>query len=108
MPKVTVYAKNELLATIDIPFGENLLKALLTHQVSPYTKYTEKLNCSGRGICATCGVYILSNQQQAIHWHDQLAKKFHYPRLTCQLKVEDDLTIELPEKQIWGNRRKPN
>jgi Na+-transporting NADH:ubiquinone oxidoreductase subunit NqrF len=38
------------------------------------------------------------------HWHDRLAARFGYPRLSCQVTVEDDLLVELPDKLVWGSR----
>jgi hypothetical protein len=39
------------------------------------------------------------------HWHDRLAARFGYPRLSCQIRVTRPLTVRLlPEKIIWGQR----
>jgi Na+-transporting NADH:ubiquinone oxidoreductase subunit NqrF len=27
-----------------------------------------------------------------------------HPRLSCQITVEDDVTVEIPEKIVWGRR----
>lgn len=91
---------------IKVKKGQNLRKALLENGHSPYTAFTSRLNCGGRGLCATCGVYLLSSAPDPKHWHDKLAEKFHYPRLSCQITVEKEMTIEIPEKVIWGKRKK--
>jgi len=83
--------------------GTNLRRLLLDHGLSPYTRVTERANCGGRGLCATCGVRLLDDVPPA-HWHDALADRFGYPRLSCQLTVEDDLTVAIPEKVVWGRR----
>ncbi|MEM9325831.1 MAG: 2Fe-2S iron-sulfur cluster-binding protein [Bacteroidota bacterium] len=62
------------------------------------------MNCGGSGICATCGVHIREDKRPS-HWHDWLARKFAYPRLSCQIIVEEDLQVTLPKKWIWGRRR---
>lgn len=87
--------------------GRNLRRALLDAGFSPYTPLTARLNCGGRGICATCGVWIHEPNVRPTHWHDKLAKIYGYPRLSCQIQVESDMTIEMvTEKKIWGSRRK--
>lgn len=85
--------------------GVNLRLLLLEHGFSPYTRVTERLNCGGRGLCATCGVR-LADPPEPTHWHDRLAARFGYPRLSCQITVEEDTTVELVEdKLIWGGRQ---
>jgi ferredoxin len=84
--------------------GVNLRRLLLEHGLSPYTRVTERLNCGGRGLCATCGVRF-DDPPEPTHWHDRLAARFGYPRLSCQITVEEDTTVELVEdKRIWGGR----
>ncbi|MEO0473509.1 MAG: (2Fe-2S)-binding protein, partial [Bacteroidota bacterium] len=56
------------------------------------------------GICATCGVWIHEHIQPT-HWHDKAADRFGYPRLSCQIRIVEDLTIELVDKIIWGKRQ---
>ncbi|MDJ0756697.1 MAG: 2Fe-2S iron-sulfur cluster-binding protein [Ardenticatenaceae bacterium] len=92
--------------TLTAPAGENLRKLLLDHDLSPYTRFTQKLNCGGRGLCATCGIWLAEdNEVQPVHWHDRAAEKFGYPRLSCQIQVNRDLTIYMVEKWIWGARK---
>jgi ferredoxin len=86
------------------PLGGNLRVLLLANGFSPYTALTERLNCGGRGLCATCGVR-LEDGTETTHWHDALAERFGYPRLSCQISVESDLTVSMVEdKLIWGGR----
>lgn len=85
--------------------GANLREVLLEHGLSPYAALTRRLNCGGRGICATCGVWVEANAPNPTHWHDKLANGFGYPRLSCQMSVDEDMTIRLVEdKRIWGGR----
>ena len=86
--------------------GSNLRIALLEHGFSPYTPLTQHLNCGGRGLCATCGVWIEENSPAPMHWHDKAANKFGYPRLSCQITVEKEMTLRLVRKKIWGGRQK--
>ena len=85
--------------------GTNLRQALLQRGISPYTAYTRRLNCGGRGLCATCGVWITSDAPAPEHWHDKAAHRFGYPRLSCQVTIDRDMEVELVEKWIWGGRR---
>ncbi|WP_323675878.1 2Fe-2S iron-sulfur cluster-binding protein [Halorubellus sp. PRR65] len=78
--------------------------ALLDADLPPYTRLTERANCRGRGLCATCGVR-LHDDTDPDHWHDALADRFGYPRLSCQIQIQDGLVVELDtEKRIWGHR----
>ncbi len=93
---------------VQVVEGSNLRKVLLENGLSPYTCFTQKLNCGGNGICATCGVWIIGEHDPSpTHWHDKLAKRFGYSRLSCQIQVNADLEIELDDKKIiWGKPRK--
>jgi ferredoxin len=85
--------------------GANLRQTLLDNDFSPYAALTKRLNCGGRGLCATCGVWIDSNEPAPEHWHDRLATAFGYPRLSCQVAIHEDMTVRLlDDKRIWGDR----
>jgi ferredoxin len=104
--KITVTQLDGQQASFEAAPGTNLRQALLEQGISPYTSYTRRLNCGGRGLCATCGVWINGNAPAPQHWHDKAARRFGYPRLSCQVTIEQDLHVELVEKWIWGGRRK--
>ena len=90
---------------LTVPHGAVLRDVLLRHDLSPYTRWTRKFNCGGRGLCATCGVRFDKNAPLPLHWHDRLAARFGYPRLSCQIRVTRPLTVRLlPDKIIWGQR----
>ena len=102
MPIVTVLIGTQQ-RTLTVPLGANLRRALLAEGISPYAPLTRRLNCGGRGLCATCGVCIVPPSPEPTHWHDQLAQRFGYPRLSCQITVNTDLTLRiLSDKRIWG------
>lgn len=84
-----------------VPYGTNLREALLKRGHSPYVQLTQKWNCGGNGICATCGVGI-KEDPPPVHWHDYLARRFNYPRLSCQITVQKPLRIYQVDKWIWG------
>lgn len=85
--------------------GRNLRRALLDADLSPYAAATRRLNCGGRGLCATCGVRIREGPPPD-HWHDRLAARFGYPRLSCQVAVDGPMTVELVDKRVWGPRER--
>jgi ferredoxin len=86
------------------PSGATLRDVLREEGCSPHTRVTERANCGGRGLCATCGVRIDGGPPPG-HWHDALAARWGYPRLSCQVTLDRDLRVRLPEKVIWGGRR---
>ncbi|NRB62432.1 MAG: 2Fe-2S iron-sulfur cluster binding domain-containing protein [Saprospiraceae bacterium] len=104
MLEITVYLIDGSKQKITGKAGQTLRQVLLENDITPYTKMTTQLNCGGRGVCATCGVWIISGQAKSTHWHDRLADKYSYPRLSCQINLEEDLTVRLPHKWIWGSR----
>jgi ferredoxin len=88
------------------PRGATLRDVLLAGGVSPYTRLTSRVNCGGRGVCATCGVRVLAGDAAPGHWHDRLAARFGYPRLSCQLELQSDLAVQVPDKLVWGGRER--
>lgn len=91
--------------TLSAPDGANLRQVLLQHSLSPYTPLTQRVNCGGRGLCATCGVLLLREPPAPTHWHDRLADRYGYPRLSCQITIRRPLVVHLlPDKRIWGTR----
>lgn len=104
MHRLTVITEGER-HTLQVADGANLRRVLLDNGFSPYAMLTQNLNCGGRGLCATCGVWIETNEPPPEHWHDKLAKQFGYPRLSCQISVDKDMTVQiLDDKRIWGDR----
>jgi ferredoxin len=101
---VTVLADDQR-HVLQVPHGANLRRALIDANLSPYTWLTRQVNCGGRGLCATCGVRIVPVAPSPTHWHDRLAARWGYPRLSCQINVMHDLTVRLvSDKLIWGGR----
>jgi ferredoxin len=103
--RVTVWTPDGERTDVEAPRGATLRRVLLEAGVSPYTDVTDRLNCGGRGLCATCGVRLLSDDAPAPdHWHDRLADRFGYPRLSCQVTIEEPMIVRIPEKVVWGGR----
>lgn len=102
MPTVTVLI-DDTSQTIETDAGANLREALLAAGFSPYTVLTRRANCGGRGLCATCGVWVERNTPAPAHWHDRIGASFGYPRLSCQISIDADMTVRLlTDKWIWG------
>ena len=96
---------DDQVSEITVEHGANLRRVLLDNNLSPYTSLTKITNCGGRGLCATCGVWIEANEPAPQHWHDKLANRFGYPRLSCQITVNDNMRVRLlDDKFIWGGR----
>ncbi len=96
---------NDETRVLHVAHGTNLRRALLDANLSPYTPITSVFNCGGRGLCATCGIRFESGEPAPEHWHDQLAARYGYPRLSCQITVTGDMTVRiLDDKVIWGRR----
>lgn len=105
MPEITIIRGDEQV-TLMVEEGANLRHELLKAGFSPYAPLTRKLNCGGRGLCATCGVWIEAGEPQPQHWHDRIGSHFGYPRLSCQIQVEDDMVVRiLEDKWVWGRRK---
>jgi ferredoxin len=87
--------------TIAVERGRNLRDALLDHDLPVYGTVSRHANCGGRGLCATCTVEV-DPAPDPTHWHDAAAVRFGYPRLSCQIAVEEPLTVRLLDKYVWG------
>ena len=90
--------------TLDVEPGRNLREVLLEHGFGVYGRVSRVANCGGRGLCGTCGVRF-EDPPNPTHWHDRAAARWGYPRLSCQVTVETDVTVELVEKVVWGQLR---
>ncbi len=105
MQHTLTFIANDQVHTLLVDHGANLRKTLIDAGLSPYATVTRKANCGGRGLCATCGVWIKTTtdaQPQPDHWHDKIGSWFGYPRLSCQIAITEDLTVTMPDKWIWG------
>ncbi|BCX02224.1 MAG: hypothetical protein KatS3mg053_0162 [Candidatus Roseilinea sp.] len=104
MPLLSVLV-GDVTHSLLVERGSNLRRVLLDAGISPYAPLARRANCSGRGLCATCGVRILSGAPAPVHWHDRLAARFGYPRLSCQITIHNDMVVRiLTDKWIWGGR----
>jgi len=87
--------------TVGVDRGENLRDALLERGFQVYGTVSKRANCGGRGLCSTCTVEV-DPAPEPTHWHDAAAVRFGYPRLSCQIAVEEPMTVRLLDKRVWG------
>ena len=87
--------------TITVERGRNLRDVLREHGFPVYGAVSRHANCGGRGLCATCTVEV-DPAPEPTHWHDAAAVRFGYPRLSCQITVEEPLMVRLLDKYVWG------
>lgn len=87
--------------TIEVAAGTVLRDALSDYGFGVYGSVSRVANCGGRGLCGTCGVRI-EESIPAAGYHDAAAKRWGYPRLSCQIQVTGPLTVTLIEKTVWG------
>jgi ferredoxin len=91
--------------TLAVERGTRLRDALLDAGFDVYGPASRVANCGGRGLCGTCGVRFEGEDADLpapTHWHDRAADRFGYPRLSCQIPVEEPLMVRVPEKWLWG------
>lgn len=84
--------------------GRNLRRVLPEHGFDVYGSATRHSNCGGRGLCGTCGVRF-EDGPDPTRWNDRAAVRWGYPRLSCQVTAESDLTVELVETVVRGQLR---
>jgi ferredoxin len=101
MPKVTIANEKR---EIEVPAGANLRTALRAADVQVYSGIHKLLNCRGLGLCGTCKVIVKKGMEnltpktfmEKFRLGVSLASIGHENdmRLSCQLNVKDDCTIE--------------
>ena len=86
MPRITIPQKNLI---IDAPPGSQLMQVLLDHQIPVAS------SCKGEGICSKCAMTV-----SPIGHHTTLEietlqrnKKDLNMRLSCQIEIDQDLTV---------------
>ena len=87
--------------TVEVERGVVLRDALLERGFPVYGTVSRHANCGGRGLCATCTVEV-DPAPEPTHWHDAAARRFGYPRLSCQIRVDAPMTVRLLDKRVWG------
>lgn len=86
MPRITIPQKN---LSIDAPTGSQLMQVLLDHQIPVAS------SCKGDGICSKCAMTVTPQGSPSKLEIETLQrnKKDLTLRLSCQIKVDEDLTV---------------
>lgn len=113
MPKVVfVNEKQE----IEVAAGTNLREAARQAGIAIYKGLDQYLNCRGLGLCGTCRVLVKKGMENLspktvmerinfnTHPLTMLARIGHEEemRLSCQVRVNDDCTIETRPALNWS------
>jgi 2Fe-2S ferredoxin len=107
MPAVTYVGFDGARTTIEVPVGENVMRAALNHDLPGIIG-----ECGGGLACATCHCYVdaawtartggPSSQDEADMLESTAAEVRPESRLSCQIELTDaldGLVVHLPEKQ---------
>jgi len=100
---ITVETPDGAVRELAAESGAILRAVLLEAGISPHGRYARRLNCGGNGLCATFGVRV-ADDPDPDHGHDDLADRFGYPRLSCQLRVREGMRVQVLDKRVWGSR----
>jgi ferredoxin len=98
---VTVVAEDSS-TDLEVEEGRVLRDALREAGLAVYGPVSRHANCGGRGLCGTCGVRIEEGAPAPEQWHDAASVRWGYPRLSCQIRVTEPMTVEVVEKVVWG------
>ncbi|HVZ99639.1 MAG TPA: 2Fe-2S iron-sulfur cluster-binding protein [Caulobacterales bacterium] len=105
MPKITYIEQNGKEHVVDAPVGQTVMEAAIKHGVPGIDA-----DCGGACACATCHVYVdpdwaaktgeaSSMEQSMLDFANDVEDT---SRLSCQIKVTDDLDgliVRLPRSQ---------
>lgn len=82
--KITLHPSraNDSELEIEAARGENLRQVLLKNGLTPYQGGRKIFNCRGMGICGTCKILVLENQE----W---------WEKRSCQIQCFHNLEIQL-------------
>ena len=107
MPSVTYIQHDGSAQTIDVPVGENVMRAALNHDLPGIVG-----ECGGGLACATCHCYVddawteraggPSSQDETDMLESTAAEVKPNSRLSCQIEISpalDGLIVHLPELQ---------
>jgi len=92
MPKISFIKTS--FESFEVPSGENLMKALMTHGVPVAS------SCKGDGVCSKCKVKVLEGRQNLSieEISETILKNKNsisaQERISCQCRVLGDVTID--------------
>jgi 2Fe-2S ferredoxin len=104
MPKVTFIHPDGMETVLDADPGTSVMRAAVSHGVPGIVA-----ECGGSAMCATCHVYVeeghLDRLPAVSDVEDEMldctaSARCANSRLSCQLPVEADIAVRLPEAQV--------
>jgi 2Fe-2S ferredoxin len=106
MPKITYIEFNGTEHTVDVPVGLTVMEGAVNNDIPGIDA-----DCGGACACSTCHAYVdpawidrlPEREDMEIDMLDFAYEPNERSRLTCQVKVTDELdglVLQLPEKQI--------
>jgi len=104
MPKVTFVQPDGLQTVLETDTGTSVMRTAVSHGVPGIVA-----ECGGSAMCATCHVYVeeryLDGLPEISDVEDEMldcisSERCSNSRLSCQLKVESDIAVRLPETQV--------
>lgn len=106
MPKITYIEHNGTKHEVEVASGLTVMEGARDNNVPGI-----EADCGGACACSTCHVYVDAAWAEKIPAKDAMEEDMldfawepnELSRLTCQVKVTDDLdglVVQLPEKQI--------
>ena len=109
MPKVKFIKEKK---EIEVPAGANLRQEARKAGIEVYSGLARYLNCFGHGTCGTCRVLVKKGMEnlsprgplERFTLFRMLATIGHEQemRLSCQVKVLGDCTVETQPQQNWS------
>ena len=94
---------------IEVNEGEDIRRALLRNNLSPYKDKLGLINCRGLGTCGTCAIQVLHGEvtprTKVESWRLSFPphKTESGLRLACQCVPKTDVTI-LKHDGFWGQK----
>ena len=107
MPKITYIEHGGTEHVVDVPTGLTVMEGARDNGIPGI-----EADCGGACACSTCHVYVAEEWIEKVPAREDMEEDMldfaHQPdpkrsRLTCQIKVTDDLdglVVQMPEKQI--------
>ena len=107
MAKITYIEHNGTKHEVDVPTGLTVMEGARDNNIPGI-----EADCGGACACSTCHVYVEPEWVEKLPPRDPMEEDMldfawepdpQRSRLTCQLKVTDDLdglVVQMPEKQI--------
>lgn len=104
MPKITFIQPDGMQTVLEADAGTSVMRAAASHGVPGIVA-----ECGGSAMCATCHVYVedacLDGLPEVGEVEDEMLDCTASPRsansrLSCQLNVDADIAVRIPEAQV--------